>query len=553
MDPVLREAIAKVEDRRSRFEKRVLVCGGASCDHLLKGSKKVIDVIREFLKRYNLENKVDVSQVGCLGLCGRGPLVKIEPDGVVYERVFVDDVERIMKKHLVDKEIDERNLLDTNIPFYQRQVRIVLDHCGEIDPESIEEYIAVGGYGALYKAVTEMTPEEVISEVKKSGLKGRGGAGFSTGVKWENVSKQEGEIKYIICNAEEGDPGAFVDRGILESLPHRVLEGMAIAGYAVGASHGFICINSRYTLAIDRIIKAINSAERLGVLGTRIFGTNFNFRIDVRIAVGAYITGEETGLISLLEGRRGNPRQKPPFPTEKGIYGRPTVVNNVETFANIYAIIENGGEWFRGFGTKNSPGTKLFSITGKVNNIGLVEVPLGTPLREIIFDIGGGIPNGRKFKALQIGGPLGSFVPEALIDTPADFESMRRVGANLGSGEFIVLDDSSCIVDVTKFFIEFCADESCGQCVPCRVGDTVIKDILVKITKGSATQRDFDNLLQLVDVIRECSLCGLGQGSVNPLISALKYFREEFEEHFEKRICRAGVCELSHFEEALAH
>lgn len=470
--------------------------------------------------------------------------MKIEPDGVVYKKVSVSNVDKIIERHIIKGEILEENYLDTNIPFYQKQVRIVLKGCGDIDPESIEDYISAGGYQSLYRVVTEMTPEEVVSEVKKSGLKGRGGAGFPTGSKWENVMKQEGNLKYVICNAEEGDPGAFVDRGVLESLPHRVLEGMAIAGYAVGASQGYICINSRYTLAIDRIIKAINSAERLGILGTRIFGTNFNFRIDVRIAVGAYITGEETGLISLLEGRRGNPRQKPPFPTEKGLFGKPTLVNNVETFANIYAIIENGGDWFRNYGTKNSPGTKLFSITGKVNNIGLIEVPMGTPLKEIIFNIGGGVPVGRKFKALQIGGPLGTFVPEDLLDTPADFEDMRRIGANLGSGEFIVLDDSSCIVDITKFFIDFCAEESCGQCVPCRVGTTVLKNIMSKVVEGTASKRDFDNMIDVANVIKECSMCGLGQGSVNPLLSALKYFKEEFEEHFEKHICRVGVCKM---------
>lgn len=539
---ILREIIYKEEERRKKFERRILVCGGASCEHILRGSKGFAEYIREFVKENGLEDKVEVVQVGCLGLCGQGPIIRIDPEGTMYRKVSVENVRRILKNHLLTGRIDDENHLDTDIPFYQRQVKIVLKGCGEIDPESIEDYILAGGYRALYKAVTEMTPEEVIAEIKRSGLKGRGGAGFPTGTKWENVMKQDSEVKYIICNAEEGDPGAFVDRGILESLPHRVLEGMAIAGYAVGASQGYICINSRYTLAIERILKAINSAERLGILGTRIFGSGFNFRIDVRIAVGAYITGEETGLISLIEGRRGNPRQKPPFPTEKGLFGRPTVVNNVETFANVYAIIENGGDWFRTFGTKNSPGTKLFSITGKVNNIGLVEVEMGTTLRDIIFDIGGGIPNGRKFKALQIGGPLGSFVPESLLDTPADFENMRKVGANLGSGEFIVLDDSSCIVDTTKFFIDFCADESCGQCVPCRVGVTVLKGIMDKITKGTASDRDFHNMVELANMVKECSLCGLGQGAVNPLLSALKYFENEFREHFREKTCKANVC-----------
>jgi bidirectional [NiFe] hydrogenase diaphorase subunit len=462
-----------------------------------------------------------------MGLCAAGPLVQVEPRGVMYQDVTPTDASEIVQS-LDDKPV-ERLVCPTNVPFFTRQKKIVLENSGRIDPERIEEYIAEAGYSALQKALTTMTCEQVIAEITRSGLRGRGGAGFPTGLKWGTVAKATGPTKYVICNADEGDPGAFMDRSVLESDPHRVLEGMALAAYAVGASKGFIYIRAEYPLAVKRLKTAIRQAERMGLLGNGIFSTPLDFSVDIRLGAGAFVCGEETALIASIEGLRGQPRPRPPYPAERGLWGCPTLINNVETFANVPTILREGADWFASIGTEKSKGTKVFALAGRVANTGLIEVPMGITLREIIHDIGGGIPGGKKFKAVQTGGPSGGCIPEQFLDMPVDYESLAKVGSIMGSGGMIVMDDTSSMVDVARFFMEFCKTESCGKCVPCRVGTSHMYDTLTRIVKKQATQRDVALLEQLCDMVRSTSLCGLGMSAPNPVLTTLRYFRNEYD------------------------
>ena len=542
----LEELARKERENLGKYKHKIMICGGASCDSLGSGTFK--RKIEEVLAKYGLKDEVAVMQVGCMGLCGKGPLMRIEPEGIIYTYVQPEEVESIIEKHFVKGAPKEDKIITYDHPFFKKQFYIVLKDMGNADPLSIGQYVAIGGFRALAKALTEMTPQDVIEEVKKSGLRGRGGAGFPTGIKWETVAKQNSTIKFVVCNGDEGDPGAFMDRSVMESMPYRLLEGMAIAAYAVGAQQGFIYTRAEYPLAIERLRKAIKEAERMGFLGSRILGTSFNFRVDIRVGAGAFVCGEETALLASIEGRRGMPRQRPPFPAEKGLWGYPTLINNVETFANIYAIINNGGEWFASIGTEKSKGTKVFALAGKIVNTGLVEVPMGITIREMIFDIGGGIQGGRKFKAVQTGGPSGGCIPEKYLDLPIDYETLKQVGSIMGSGGFIVMDDATCMVDVAKFFMEFCAEESCGKCVPCRVGTTVMKNILQKIVEGMATMDDFNNLKELAHMVREASLCGLGQTAPNPVLSTIMYFEDEYLDHINEKRCKAGSCEIKEFD-----
>jgi bidirectional [NiFe] hydrogenase diaphorase subunit len=542
----LEELARKERENLGKYKHKIMICGGASCDSLGSGTFK--RKIEEVLAKYGLKDEVAVMQVGCMGLCGKGPLMRIEPEGIIYTYVQPEEVESIVEKHFVKGTPKEDKVITYDHPFFRKQFYIVLKDMGNADPLSISQYVAVGGFKALAKALTEMTPQDVIEEVKKSGLRGRGGAGFPTGIKWETVAKQNSTIKFVVCNGDEGDPGAFMDRSVMESMPYRLLEGMAIAAYAVGAQQGFIYTRAEYPLAIERLRKAIKEAERMGFLGSRILGTSFNFRVDIRVGAGAFVCGEETALLASIEGRRGMPRQRPPFPAEKGLWGYPTLINNVETFANIYAIINNSGEWFASIGTEKSKGTKVFALAGKIVNTGLVEVPMGITIREMIFDIGGGIQGGRKFKAVQTGGPSGGCIPEKYLDLPIDYETLKQVGSIMGSGGFIVMDDATCMVDVAKFFMEFCAEESCGKCVPCRVGTTVMKNILQKIVEGRATMDDFNNLKELAHMVREASLCGLGQTAPNPVLSTIMYFEDEYLAHINEKRCKAGSCEINEFD-----
>ncbi len=542
----LEELASKEKEKIGKYKHKIMICGGASCDSLGSGGFK--GKIEEALAKYGLKDEVAVMQVGCIGLCGKGPLMKIEPEGVIYTYVQPDEVENIIEKHFVKGTPNEDRMMTYEHPFFKKQLYIVLKDMGSADPLSISQYVSIGGFRALAKALTEMTPQDVIEEVKKSGLRGRGGAGFPTGIKWETVAKQNSPIKFVVCNGDEGDPGAFMDRSVMESIPYRLLEGMAIAAYAVGAQQGFIYTRAEYPLAIERLRKAIKEAERMGFLGSRILGTSFNFRVDVRVGAGAFVCGEETALLASIEGRRGMPRQRPPFPAEKGLWGYPTLINNVETFANIYAIINNGGEWFASIGTEKSKGTKVFALAGKIVNTGLVEVPMGITIREMVFDIGGGIQEGRKFKAVQTGGPSGGCIPEKYLDLPIDYETLKQVGSIMGSGGFIVMDETTCMVDVAKFFMEFCAEESCGKCVPCRVGTTVMKNILQKIVDGRATMDDYNNLKELANMVREASLCGLGQTAPNPVLSTIMYFEDEYLAHINEKRCKAGACEIKNFD-----
>jgi bidirectional [NiFe] hydrogenase diaphorase subunit len=464
-----------------------------------------------------------------MGLCGEGPLTRVDPDGTLYKRTTPDVAERIVTEHLAEGRKIGEHVIPADDPFFASQVKIVLENCGTINAERIEEYIAAGGYEALAKALTELQPSQVVNEVQKSGLRGRGGAGYPTGLKWGITQKAAGDQKYVVCNADEGDPGAFMDRSVLEGDPHRILEGMAIAGYAVGASQGFIYVRAEYPLAIERLKTAIKQAERLGMLGNRIFESQFNFRIDLRIGAGAFVCGEETALLRSIQGRRGRPRPRPPYPSESGLWGMPTLINNVETFANIPPIILKGSAWFSSIGTPKSPGTKVFALAGKINNTGLIEVPMGIPLREIIFHIGGGTPEGTQFKAAQTGGPSGGCIPQEHLDLPVDYESLAAIGSIMGSGGLIVMDSTSRMVDVAKFFMEFCMDESCGKCVPCRVGTKHIFGLLDKISRGNATPTDMALLEELCVMVKETSLCGLGQSAPNPVLSTLKFFRHEYE------------------------
>jgi bidirectional [NiFe] hydrogenase diaphorase subunit len=523
----LRELAEKERGRQAQVRHRILYCAAAGC--VSCGSTETRDAFRKALQERGLEKSCEVIGTGCMGLCGEGPLVLLPADGTLYERVDAATAARIVDEHIVGGTRVSDHVIDPSMPFFASQVRIVLENCGRINAERIEEYAAVGGYEALARAVTELEPMAVIEEVRKSGLRGRGGAGYPTGLKWGIVRKAESDQKYVVCNADEGDPGAFMDRSVLEGDPHRVLEGMAIAGYAVGASQGYIYVRAEYPLAIDRLKLAIKQAERLGLLGNRIFDSQFNFRIDLRIGAGAFVCGEETALIRSIEGRRGRPRPRPPYPSERGLWGMPTVINNVETFANIAPIIRRGSAWFSAIGTPKSTGTKVFALAGKIRNTGLIEVPMGIPLRRIVFDIGGGTPEGTTFKAAQTGGPSGGCIPAEHLDLPVDYESLSTVGSIMGSGGLIVIDSTSSMVDVARYFMEFSMDESCGKCIPCRVGTVQIHGLLDKLANGKGTAEDVALLEELCIMVKETSLCGLGQSAPNPVLSTLRFFREEYD------------------------
>ncbi|MGE5607705.1 MAG: NADH-quinone oxidoreductase subunit NuoF [Bacillota bacterium] len=547
MTPEELSKIATIEQEEQQQHKYTInVCVAAGC--LSSHSDKVKDALDKEVSRRGLESQCRVKGVGCMGLCAAGPLVQIQPTGkpdasVMYQAVTANDAPDLVNS--LESGPVKRLECPTNTPFFTRQKKIVLENCGVIDPDRVEEYIAADGYAALLKVLTTMRPSEVVDEITRSGLRGRGGAGFPTGLKWSTVAKARGTTKYIICNADEGDPGAFMDRSVLESDPHRVLEGMAIAAYATGATMGYIYVRAEYPLAVKRLRAAIRQAERAGLLGNGIFGTTFNFTIDIRLGAGAFVCGEETALIASIEGKRGTPRPRPPFPAERGLWDCPTLINNVETFANVPPIVRKGANWFNGIGTEKSKGTKVFALAGRVANTGLIEVPMGISLREIVFEIGGGIPDGKKFKAVQTGGPSGGCIPEQFLDMPVDYDSLMKVGSIMGSGGMIIMDDTSCMVDVAKFFMEFCRSESCGKCIPCRVGTAQMYDLLSKITDGSGTMEELGLLEELCDVLKSTSLCGLGQTAPNPVLTTLKYFRNEYMAHIEKRTCVAGACTIN--------
>ena len=521
-------------------ELHVMVCGSTGCSS--SGSGKLLEKLDELMTRNGLEERVAVVKTGCFGLCAEGPIVVVQPDNYMYTQVTPEDIEEIWECHIKGGTPVERLISQNQTEFFSKQKRIALRNCGRINPECIDEYIAFDGYEALSMVLTEMDPEDVIDTIKKSGLRGRGGGGFPAGVKWEAAAKQECAEKYICCNADEGDPGAFMDRSILEGDPHSVIEAMAIAGYAVGAHKGFIYIRAEYPIAVERLRTAIGQAREYGLLGKNILGRGFEFDIEIRLGAGAFVCGEGSALMISIEGNRGEPRPKPPRATEKGLFGRPTVLNNVETFANVPQIIVKGFEWYNSIGTEKSKGTKVFAISGKINNTGLVEIPMGTTLREIIYDIGGGIPGGKKFKAAQTGGPSGGCIPAELIDTPIDYDSLTSLGSMMGSGGLIVMDESTCMVDIAKFFLEFTVDESCGKCPPCRIGTKRMLEIITRITEGKGTMEDLDELEELSDAIKRGALCGLGQSAPNPVLSTMKYFKDEYIAHVRDKKCPAGVC-----------
>ena len=535
----------------AKYKMHILVCGGTGCKS--SNSPQIIENFKKQLEEKNLSNDVQVIKTGCFGFCEQGPIVKIIPDNTFYTRVKPEDVERIINEHII-KGRKVPDLLYTNpenkehvsdskhMDFYKKQIRIALRNCGFIDPENIDECISRGGYEALGKCLSEMTPEQVIAEMKASGLRGRGGAGFPTGLKWELCAKNKADQKYVICNADEGDPGAFMDRSILEGDPNSIIEAMAICGYAIGATKGLIYIRAEYPLAIDRLKIAISQAREYGLLGTDILGSGFDFDIELRYGAGAFVCGEETALIHSMEGMRGEPTLKPPFPAVSGYMGKPSNVNNVETFANVPVIITKGAQWFSSIGTEKSKGTKVFALAGQINNVGLIEVPMGITLREIIYEIGGGIKGGRKFKAVQTGGPSGGCLTEKHLDTPIDYESLMAAGSMMGSGGMVVMDETSCMVAIAKFYLEFTCEESCGKCTPCRVGNKRLCEILDKITKGNGTMKDLEDLRNLAAVIKDTALCGLGQTSPNPVLSTMDNFMDEYIEHVQDKKCRAGVC-----------
>ena len=544
-----KELKLRVNTNLDTREKHILVCHGTGCTS--SKSPKILENFRKILEEKNIEN-VRVIKTGCFGLCAKGPVVIIRPENTFYAHVKPEDCEEIIQTHIVENKRVERLLckdidgklvekLD-ELEFYKKQKRIVLKNCGVINPEDIDEYIAFDGYLALEKVLKEMTPDEVIEEITKSGLRGRGGAGFPTGKKWLFARQAEGEQKYVVCNADEGDPGAFMDRSVLEGDPHCVIEAMMIAGYAIGANEGYIYVRAEYPIAVKRFQIAIDQAKEKGILGKNIFGTDFSFDLHIRLGAGAFVCGEETALLESIEGRRGQPRLKPPFPANSGLWKSPTLINNVETYANITKIILNGADWYASIGTEGSKGTKVFALGGNVNNIGLVEVPMGTTLREIVYDIGGGIPNKREFKAAQTGGPSGGCIPAEYLDTPIDYESLKEIGSMMGSGGLIVMDDSKCMVNLAKFYLGFTVDESCGKCNPCRIGTKRMHEILEKLTNGEGTLEDIKKLEELTKTVSKASVCGLGQTASNPVISTLKYFRNEYEEHAVDKRCSTNEC-----------
>jgi bidirectional [NiFe] hydrogenase diaphorase subunit len=518
---------------------RVFVCSGTAC--LAAHSDQVKQAFESEAKRSGASCNIVAG--GCQGLCAAGPMVVVEPQGTLYQHVQPADAAEVIGS-LDQAEPIARLQNAATQPFFDRQTKVALNLAGRVDPERIEDYIAHGGYAALLKALTEMTPADVIEQMTRSGLRGRGGAGYPVALKWGTVAKSRGDIKYLICNGDEGDPGAFMDRSVMEDYPHRVIEGMAIAAYAVGASVGYLYVRAEYPLAVKRLGLAIRQAQKQGLLGHNIGGTTFSLQLEIRMGAGAFVCGEETALMASVEGGRGTPHPRPPYPAQAGLFGKPTLINNVETFANVARIIENGGDWYARIGTDKSKGTKIFALTGRVNNAGLIEVPMGITLREVIFDIGGGIPNGRAFKAVQTGGPSGGCIPAESLGIPIDYGSLQAVGSIMGSGGMIVMDDTSCMVDVAKYFMEFCMTESCGKCVPCRVGTAQMYDLLHKITLGQATLQDLATLEKLCTMVQSTSLCGLGQAAPNPVVSTLRYFREEYLEHIVHKRCPAGVCKL---------
>ena len=530
-------------------EKHILVCNGTGCTS--SKSPEILANFKRIIEEKNIEN-VRVIKTGCFGLCAKGPIVIIRPEDTFYAMVKPEDCEEIINTHIINGNIVERLLckdVDGNyvkrlddLTFYKKQKRIALKNCGVINPEDIDEYIAFDGYRALARVLLEMSEDEVINEITKSGLRGRGGAGFPTGKKWRSTKDSEGDIKYVVCNADEGDPGAFMDRSILEGDPHSVIEAMEIAGFSIGAKKGYIYVRAEYPIAVHRLQIAINQAREYGILGNNIFGTDFSFDIEIRLGAGAFVCGEETALLESIEGKRGQPRVKPPYPAVSGLWGKPTLINNVETYANIAQIIMKGADWYSSIGTENSKGTKVFALGGNVNNVGLVEVPMGTTLREIVYDIGGGIPNGRDFKAAQTGGPSGGCIPKEHLDTPIDYESLKEIGSMMGSGGLIVMDDTKCMVCLAKFYLEFTVSESCGKCTPCRIGTKRMLEILEKLCSGNGEEYDIYKLEKLAVNIQKSSICGLGQSAPNPVVSTLKYFREEFREHANQRLCKTKEC-----------
>ena len=534
------------------FRAHVLVCGGTGCSS--SGSAELIKRFEEQIAKNGLDKEVKVVRTGCFGLCEAGPVVIVYPEGTFYSRIKVDDVDEIVSEHLLkgrivqhliykEKADEEQHSTLENIDFYRPQLRLALRNCGRIDPENIDEYIAFDGYRALGKALTEMTPQQVIDEVLKSGLRGRGGAGFPTGKKWQFAAASKADQKYMVCNADEGDPGAFMDRSVLEGDPHAVLEAMAIGGYAIGASVGYIYVRAEYPIAVKRLQIAIDQAREYGLLGEHIFGTDFNFDIFIRLGAGAFVCGEETALMHSIEGGRGEPKPKPPFPAVRGLFDKPTNINNVETLANIPQIILNGADWFTSIGTPKSTGTKVFALGGKINNTGLVEVPMGTKLRDIIYNIGGGIPNGKAFKAVQTGGPSGGCIPASQLDIPIEYDTLTAIGSMMGSGGMIVMDEDNCMVDIARFFLDFTVDESCGKCTPCRIGTKRMLEILERIVEGKGEPGDIEKLETLGKNIKETALCGLGQTAPNPVLSTIKCFRDEYVAHVVDKKCPAGVCE----------
>ncbi len=533
------------------YRSNVLVCGGTGCTS--SNSGEIINALEREIKARGLEKEVEVVKTGCFGLCALGPIMIVYPEGSFYSMVKVEDIPEIVEEHLLKGRIVKRLLYqetvdDDNIkslnetPFYAKQQRTALRNCGVINPECIDEYIAMDGYKALEKVLTQMTPEQVIDEIKASGLRGRGGGGFPTGLKWSFAAAQQADQKYVCCNADEGDPGAFMDRSILEGDPHTVLEAMAIAGYAIGSTQGYIYVRAEYPIAVERLRIAINQAHEYGLLGDNIFGTDFSFDVQLRLGAGAFVCGEETALMTSIEGNRGEPRPRPPFPAVKGLFRKPTILNNVETYANITQIILKGADWFNSIGTEKSKGTKVFALGGKIAHTGLVEVPMGTTLREIVEEIGGGVPNGKKFKAAQTGGPSGGCIPAEHLDIPIDYDNLIAIGSMMGSGGLIVMDETTCMVDIAKFFLEFTVDESCGKCTPCRIGTKRLLEMLEKITSGNGTMEDLDKMEKLCYYIKENALCGLGQTAPNPVLSTLHFFRDEYVAHVKDKKCPAGVC-----------
>ena len=538
--------------KKTGWRKQVLVCGGTGCTS--SGSQKVIDALNKSLKANGLEKEILVVRTGCFGLCSLGPIMIVYPEGAFYSQATPEGVERIVKEHLKDGNVVKEllyqetvhedgsiiSLYETN--FYKKQLRVALRNCGVIDPENINEYIASDGYQALAKVLTQMTPDDVINEITASGLRGRGGGGFPTGRKWSFAKASVNDVKYVCCNADEGDPGAFMDRSILEGDPQCIIEAMIIAGYAIGAHQGFVYIRAEYPIAVNRLQKAIEQAREMDFLGKDIFGSGFDFDMEIRLGAGAFVCGEETALMTSIEGNRGEPRPRPPFPAVKGLFGKPTVLNNVETYANIAQIILKGSKWFSSMGTPSSPGTKVFALGGKITNVGLVEIPMGTTLREIVEEIGGGIPNGKKFKAAQTGGPSGGCIPALHIDTPIDYDSLIALGSMMGSGGMIILDEDTCMVDIAKFYLEFTVDESCGKCTPCRVGTRRLLQFLDKITSGKGEMEDLEKIDELSRHMQTSSLCALGQTAPNPVLSTMNYFKDEYIAHIKDKTCPAGVC-----------